>query len=318
VTLAHVGHAAGGTEVLGWVLVASIVLVPALAYARAVRSRHAGGRPWPAGRTACFVLGLALAAVALSPAMAAAAHDGPRGHMVQHLLLGMFAPLALVLAAPATLLLAALPPGGRRRVAAVLRSRALHVLAHPGTAAVLDVGGLYVLYLTPLYAVVAGNTVVHQLVGVHFLLAGYLFSWSIAGPDPAPRRPGLAVRVAVLIGAGTAHGHLAKLLYARAGELPPGSTAELDEVQAAAQLMYYGGDLAEVALAVALFAAWNRRRAGRRLRRACGSASAAPARRPSSGPTSGPVPSSAPAPAPPRSSRPTCPPAPPPRWPAAR
>jgi putative membrane protein len=60
--------------------------------------------------------------------------------MTQHLLLGMYAPLALVLGAPATLPLAALPVRARPRVAAVLRFRPLHALSHPATAAVLTVG----------------------------------------------------------------------------------------------------------------------------------------------------------------------------------
>jgi putative membrane protein len=40
---------------------------------------------------------------------------------------------------------------------------------------------------------------------------------------------------------------------------PAAATAhDLDGMRAAAQLMYYGGDLAELALAVALFATWFR------------------------------------------------------------
>ena len=38
------------------------------------------------------------------------------------------------------------------------------------------------------------------------------------------------------------------------------SSLDRDGIQAAAQLMYYGGDLAELALAIALFAAWYRTR----------------------------------------------------------
>ncbi|WP_219418660.1 cytochrome c oxidase assembly protein [Pseudonocardia nigra] len=242
IAAAHSAHLGAG----GWLLPAVLVAVPALGYRHAVRVRRAAGRSWPPWRTASFLAGLVLAAAAVSPPLA---HGDPRAHMAAHLLLGMFAPVALVLAAPVTLLLGALPVSARRPVGAVLRSRALHVLAHPATAAVLDVGALYLLHLTPLHALARDSAVVHHLVLMHFLLAGSLFTWSIAGPDPVPRRPGLAVRVAVLIGAGAAHGYLAKLLFARGQD---------EETQAAAQLMYYGGDVAELALAVALFAAWYR------------------------------------------------------------
>jgi putative membrane protein len=101
-----------------------------------VRLRRSG-RAWRAWRTITFAVGLVLVAAALSPPVEAAA-TGARGHMTQHLLLGMYAPL--VLGAPATLPLAALPVRARPRVAAVLRSRPLHALSHPVTAAVLTVG----------------------------------------------------------------------------------------------------------------------------------------------------------------------------------
>jgi putative membrane protein len=65
-------------------------------------------RAWRAWRPITFAVGLVLVAAALSPPVEAAA-TGARGHMTQHLLLGMYAPLALVLGAPATLPLAALP-----------------------------------------------------------------------------------------------------------------------------------------------------------------------------------------------------------------
>jgi putative membrane protein len=258
VPLVHGAHAPGGTDATGWLLVALLVLVPSIAYLSAARARRAAGRNWPARRAAGFILGLVLVAVAASPGMHELGRHDPRGHVIQHLLLGMFAPFALVLAAPVTLLLSVLPVPCRGTARSLLRSRALHGLAHPATAGVLDMGGLYLLYLTPLYTFTTTNALAHHVVNLHFLLAGYLFTWSIAGPDPAPRRPAITIRALVLIAAGAAHAYLAKLLYARAPELPRGSSHDLGQVQAAAQLMYYGGDLAELALAVALFATWYR------------------------------------------------------------
>jgi putative membrane protein len=259
--LVHGVHAPEAAAAAGWLPAALLVLVPAIAYLAAARARRVASRNWPGRRAIAFVIGLVLVAVAVS--LASPGHD-PRGHMVQHLLLGMFAPLALVLAAPGTLLLGVLPVACRGTVRRLLGSRVLHGLAHPATAAVLDVGGLYLLYLTPLYAVTAGNVFAHHLVNLHFLLAGCLFTWLIVAP--APRRPTRTVRALVLVAVGAAHAYLAKLLYARAPELPPGASHDLDQVQAAAQLMYYGGDLAELLLAVALFAGWYRtgRRAARR------------------------------------------------------
>jgi putative membrane protein len=66
------------------------------------------------------------------------------------------------------------------------------------TALILNVGGLAVLYFTPLYAAAAQTPALHWVIHAHFLLAGYLFAWVIAGPDPAPRRPSVPARLVIL------------------------------------------------------------------------------------------------------------------------
>ena len=127
------------------------------------------------------------------------------------------------------------------------------------TALVLNVGGMAALYATPLYAATQASPVLHALVHVHFLAAGCLFTHAVlAGPDPAPHAPGLRTRLNVLFVAIAAHAVLAKLMYGYG--LPRGTAHGPDEVRAAARLMYYGGDLAEGLLAVALFARWYRSR----------------------------------------------------------
>ncbi|WP_069385950.1 cytochrome c oxidase assembly protein [Cellulosimicrobium cellulans] len=264
----HVHHPpahGAAPDVVGWLVPVLVLAVLVGAYlALVARRERALGRRWGRGRTAAWAAGSALLALAVSPPVADLAHADARGHMVQHLLLGMYAPLGLVLGAPVTLLLGAATTAGRRQVAAVLRSLPVRVLSHPLVAGVVDMGGLYVLYLTGLYAASMSSTLLHGVVNVHFVLAGTLFTWAVAGPDPAPHRPGVRVRVVALVLAAGAHAYLAKLLYARAGELPPGGHHTAAEVESAAQWMYYGGDLAEVALAVALFAGWYRARGRRR------------------------------------------------------
>ncbi|MDQ3606961.1 MAG: cytochrome c oxidase assembly protein [Gemmatimonadota bacterium] len=256
-------HSAGGgaaIALLSWLGMAGMLGAYLLAAARQRRL----ARGWSGWRTASFVVGIVMLAAAVSPPLTALAHHDLRGHMVQHLLLGMLAPLALVLAAPATLALRTLPVHAARRVSALLRWRPLHTIAHPVTALVLNVGGMYLLYLTPLYAATLTSPLLHGLVHLHFLAAGYLFAWAIAGPDPAPRRPRMRTRLAVLFVAMAAHSTLAKLMYAYGW--PRGTPHGLDQIRAAAQLMYYGGDLAELLLAVALFATWYRA-SGRRYER---------------------------------------------------
>ncbi|MFE9064981.1 cytochrome c oxidase assembly protein [Streptomyces violaceusniger] len=260
---AHPGHGHGGGGVgaggggpLDVWLPALALLVCAAAYALAVRRarRRNPAQSWPPTRSMSFAAGLVLLAVALLPPLAPFAHQDFRGHMAQHLLLGMYAPLALVLAAPVTLLLRALPPGRGRRLTAVLRSRPARLLAHPVTALLLTTGGLALLYFTPLYDTVMGQPGWHWPTHAHFLLSGWLFAYVIAGPDPAPTRPGVPARLVVLGIAIAAHAAIAQLMY---GGFWVEVHAPIAEVQGGAELMYYGGDVAELLLAAALVATWR-------------------------------------------------------------
>lgn len=254
-------------------LLVSLLAVGYLGLARRWAIRR--GRAWSRWRTASWITGVLLLAGGLSPSLSAAAHHDPVMHMVQHLLVGMYAPIGLVLAAPVTLVLGATPTRTARRVTGLLRTRVVHVLSHPGTATVLAAGGLWVLYGTPLHALTAEHPWVHHLVLLHLVAAGVLFTWAVAGPDPAPRRPGLAVRLAALLASAASHAVLAKLLYARAGHWPPGGHGPAHRAEDAAMLMYYGGDLAELLLATVVLAGWYARSAPRAHRE--GSAAPAPA-----------------------------------------
>ncbi len=257
---AGTGHAGPVTWVLP-IVVAVLLVVPYLRAAWSVEA--ATGRRWNLRRTWSFTTGAVVVAAATSPLVEHAGAGAARAHMLQHVAMGMAAPLALVLGAPVTLALASLPVRRRRTAVRALASAPVGVLTHPVTAATLHVGGLFALYLTPLYAATLRSTTLHHLVLLHFLAAGCLFAWSLVGPERAARRPGTLTRAVVLVTASAAHGYLAKLLYARAPTLPAGNPHGVAELRDAAQWMYYAGDVAEVALAAALFAGWYRR-SGRR------------------------------------------------------
>ncbi len=254
---AHLPHGGSGAafSAVALLLVGGVLV----AYLLAAWAQRRAGRRWSGWRVAFFAAGAGLLAVAVLPPVVALAHHDLRGHMAQHLLVGMLAPLGLVLGAPVTLALRTLSVPAARRVTAVLRSRPVRVLSHPATAALLNVGGMAVLYATPLYVAMLASPALHHAVHVHFLAAGYLFTWAVlAGPDPAPHPSPMRTRLGVLFLSMAAHATLGKLMYGLL--LPRGTPHDADEIRAAAQLMYYGGDLAEVLLAVALFAAWYRGR----------------------------------------------------------
>lgn len=250
-------------SLLNMLPLALLVLLTLAYLSAAYRQRSATGG-WSGWRIAAFMTGSLLLGLALAPPVMEWAHHDLRIHMVQHLLIGMLAPLGWVLSAPVTLLLRTLSPGAARHVIVVLQSRTVRLVSHPVSALVLNIGGMYLLYLTPLYAATLQNAALHHWMHLHFLVAGYLFCWSIlAGPDAAPHTPSMHFRLGVLFVSMATHAILGKLMY---GYLWPRGTGHgVEEIQFAAQLMYYGGDLAEVLLAIVLFTMWLRTPPSRRM-----------------------------------------------------
>lgn len=249
---------ASGPESYGVIFLLGALL---LLYFAAVIKTRTSASTWTMWRTTSFSVGIILLGIALSPAVISYAHSDLRGHMVQHLLLGMFAPLALVLVAPGTLLLRSIRTEVARRLVALLDTRPVRFLIHPVTAVVLDMGAMCLLYLSPLYVISTTNPTIHFLVHLHFVLSGYLYTWSIAGPDPAPHRPSLVLRLGVLFIGTAVHATLSKSMYAYG--FPRGTGRDISEIEASAKLMYYGGDVAEILLTIAFFAIWFRKERGR-------------------------------------------------------
>lgn len=212
---------------------------------------------WNRWRTASFLTGVALLALALLPPLAPVAHADFRGVMAQHMLLGMYAPLALMLGAPATLLLRTLPTARARQLTAFLHSRYVRVISRPATALLLSTGTIFVLFFTPLYTVTTAHPAVHWLIHLHSLLAGCLFTYVIAGPDPAPDRPGVPTRLVYLGCAIALHAIVAQLIY---GGFWTDIREPIAQVRGGAEIMYYSGDIAELLLAVALVATWRSQR----------------------------------------------------------
>lgn len=247
------------TSALGYLVPGLLLGALGATYWWAANRQWRKGRAWNVWRSISFTAGILLLAMALSPPLADFAHHDFRGHMAQHLLLGMLAPLLLVLAAPVSLLLRTVSVAAARRITALLHLPGIRIICHPLTALILNIGGMYLLYLTPLYAFTLSNGALHALVHWHFIAAGYLFAWAIAGPDPSPWRPDLRTRLAVLFCGMAAHAVLGKLMYAYSW--PRGTPHSAEEIRSAAKLMYYGGDITELLLAIALFALWYRNRA---------------------------------------------------------
>jgi putative membrane protein len=242
-----------------WWLPLLVVLPVAVAYgAGVVRAGRAGVR-WSRTNTAAAAAGLAFLTAALMPPLMGATDF--RLQIVQHLMLAMLAPLVLALSGPVTLALRTLPRAQRQRLVVVLHSRVVGVLTLGPVVLALEVGGMYLYYLTPLYAQAHQQPWLHILVHVHMFLAGCLLSWYLIGRDPLPRA-GWPAKLTVLLVAAAGHDVLAKLMYAH---LVPHDAADPDRLRAGAQIMFYGGDAIEILLAVLVMSTWYAQ-SGRALR----------------------------------------------------
>ncbi|MGW0019560.1 cytochrome c oxidase assembly protein [Rhodococcus sp. NPDC003382] len=243
-----------GSALLGpgeWVTVLLVVGAVA-AYLLAVRRLRRREVCWPVKRTSAWVAGWASVGVALVGPIADRAHDDFVAHMAAHVLLGMLGPLLLVLAAPVTLALRLLPVPAARLLARALASPPFAVPTNPFVAGVLDIGGLWVLYRTGLYAATHTEPALHVLVHAHVLAAGYLFTFAVlGGPDPAPHRASPPWRAGALVLAIAAHNILAKVIYA-----DPPDGVPVEQARAGAELMYYVGAPVEIALLVLVCRPW--------------------------------------------------------------
>ena len=234
-------------------LAVALGVLAVVAYVGAVhRSRRRG---WPRRRTLAWVGGTVAGVAAVSGPLAVAAHHSFMAHMIGHLLLGMLAPLLLVLGAPVTLAMRTLPVVAARRLSRVLNGTGIRLLTEPAVAGILSVGGLWVLYAGGVFPALHHHPGLHLLVHVHVLGSGYLLTQSLVGVDPMPHRRSFPHRAAVLVLAVAGHDILAKYLYAH----PPVGVPDIEAARAAI-LMYYGGDALSIAMMVLLCARWFRPR----------------------------------------------------------
>ncbi|MBU6535533.1 cytochrome c oxidase assembly protein [Streptomyces sp. NPDC057245] len=159
------------------------------------------GDKWPLGRTVSFVVGVLSVALMMCTGLNDYGMVMFSVHMVQHMIISMVSPILLLLGAPITLALRALPPAGRGRTGPrevllkLLHSRYMRIVTHPAFTIPLFIASLYALYFTPLFDHLMGSSAGHIGMMVHFLAVGLVFFWPIMGVDPGPHRPGHLMRM---------------------------------------------------------------------------------------------------------------------------
>jgi putative membrane protein len=208
-------------------------------------------KKWPLYRTVSWSAGIFLAVAAVAGPLAKMAHHDFKVHMLGHLFLGMLAPLLMALAAPMTLTLRTLSRDKARMLTRLLKSSPFRVLSDPFFASILNIGGLWLLYTTPLYSAMHENMLLHIFIHLHVFLAGYLFTISLIYFDPIPHRTSHLYRASILLIALAAHGILSKIIYARPPEGVP-----VNQAEEGSMLMYYGGDAIDLIIIFILCLQW--------------------------------------------------------------
>jgi cytochrome c oxidase assembly factor CtaG len=161
-----------------------------VAYAVRARTLARRGTPVPRARYALFAAGVLMLLVAIVSPVAHLSEERFALHMVQHLLLGDLAPLALLAGLTGPLL---------RPVLALPPVRALRVLAHPVIALPLWVANLYVWHLPFAYEAAIENDLVHAVEHLSFFAAGALMWMPVLETLPAPAWFGSGAKLGYIV-----------------------------------------------------------------------------------------------------------------------
>ena len=254
-------------------MIAVLIAVVAL-YIRGVVLLTRRGDKWPVGRTVAFALGISAVDYATSGGLGVYAKFSFEYHMIAHMVLGMIAPIGIVLGAPITLALRTLPQGRtddergvRGTLIALLHSRPAAVLTNPVVILALFDGSLFALYMTPLFGNMMPSHLGHLAMTVHFLLAGTLFFHVIIGIDPNPRKVPHIVRIVILFAAMSIHAFFAVALISTSTVIDQGYFASLQtpwnldllaDQRAGGSIAWAMGELPILLALVATFIQWMR------------------------------------------------------------
>ncbi|WP_369132246.1 cytochrome c oxidase assembly protein [Modestobacter sp. I12A-02662] len=185
--------------------VAWLAVLLAVAYAVGLWRLHARRVRWRPLRTVAWMAGCASLFHVCASGLQTYGMAMFSLHMVQHMVLTMITPLLLLLGAPVTLALRALPtsrgPAGmpRRLLLSGLHSRLGRFVSHPLFTVPLFVASLYGVYFTPVFDDLMSTVPGHTFMLLHFLVTGLLFFGPILAVDPWPRRAGYGGRMLELL-----------------------------------------------------------------------------------------------------------------------
>jgi len=215
-------------------LMIGILIFAVALYIKGVVVLTRRGDKWPIGRTIAFALGISAIDFATSGGLGVYAHFAFSSHMLAHMILGMIAPIGIVLGAPITLALRTLPVGRnqdergiRGSFISLLHSKLGKFYANPIVALAIFDGSLFLLYFTPLFSNLMVGHSGHLFMNIHFILAGFLFFQAIIGIDPMPIRIPHIVKIVILFAAMSIHAFFSIALMSASTLLDNGYFASL-------------------------------------------------------------------------------------------
>ncbi|MBF6047861.1 cytochrome c oxidase assembly protein [Streptomyces sp. NRRL B-1677] len=241
-------------------------------YGWAVVRLRRRGDSWPVGRTVAFVLGVLTVWLVMCTKLNDYGMVMFSVHMVQHMVISMLSPILVLLGAPVTLTLRALPTAGRGRrgprewLVSLLHSRYMRVITHPVFTIPLFIASLYALYFTPLFDFLMESRTGHIAMMVHFLAVGLVFFWPIMGVDPGPHRPGYVMRMLELFAGMPFHAFFGIALMMASEPMigtymhPPASLGidPLEDQQAGGGIAWAFSEIPSVVVLLALAYQWYR------------------------------------------------------------
>lgn len=186
-----------------WLFLATGLLAIGL-YLYGVVRLHRRGDAWPVSRTINWVIGWLLFLWVTNGVLSIYGRVAFSWHMTLHMTEAMVMPIFLVLGAPITLALRAIPVrtdgtiGWREIVLRVVHSKLFLVVGNPIFAGGFFFFSLIAFYWTGLFEIALRTHTGHLLMTAHFVLVGYMFAWVLIGIDPGPRRWRPALRLIVL------------------------------------------------------------------------------------------------------------------------
>ncbi|GAA3398241.1 cytochrome c oxidase assembly protein [Streptomyces roseoviridis] len=228
------------------------------------------GDAWPVSRTVFFAVGVLSIALVMCTKLNDYGMVMFSVHMVQHMVISMLSPILLLLGAPVTLALRALPVAGRgstgprELLLKLLHSRYMRIITHPAFTIPMFIASLYGLYFTPLFDFLMESKPGHIGMMVHFLMVGLVFFWPIMGVDPGPHRPGYVMRMLELFAGMPFHAFFGIALMmasepmVRAYENPPASLGidALADQHAAGGIAWAFSEIPSVLVLIALVYQW--------------------------------------------------------------